>query len=343
MSCVGAKCETISAPKDKVITQIEHDCQKRQCDGNGNVEVVPDPGDLPADDNNACTIEDCDDATSPNAPAGALCPNGTCDGKGACATCEDGIKNGNEVDIDCGGPECPHCDGELCVGDSAGCQSGHCVDGVCCSTACDKKCEACVVSQTGVPTGTCAPIVAGKPDGNKCNGLGGCGVNNLCACEDGVKDQAETGVDCGGACAGCGPGTPCQDAFRMHHQCLRERGVLHEHVQRSLPAVRCSRVDGHVRPAPRAQQGRVCHGSSLRRHGRVQEGRGRALQREGECVTGFCSDGVCCAEACDGLCRACSAAVKQQGADGVCGFIKLGDDPNSECSSSCDGMGACAP
>lgn len=176
-------------------------------------EVVLDPGDNPEDDSNECTLEDCDDATSPNAPAGSSCPNGICDGNGTCATCEDGIRNGNEVDVDCGGPDCPHCDGELCTGEAAGCQSGHCVDGVCCSTACDKKCESCVVTETGAPTGTCAPMMLGKPDGNLCNGLGGCGLNNLCACEDGVKDQAETSVDCGGACAGCSPGTPCRQAF----------------------------------------------------------------------------------------------------------------------------------
>ncbi len=343
VSCVGVKCETISAPKDKVITQIEHDCQKRQCDGNGNVEVVPDPGDLPENDNNECTVEDCDDATSPNAPAGVSCLNGICDGNGKCATCEDGIKNGNEVDIDCGGPDCPHCDGELCGGEAVGCQSGHCVDGVCCSTACDKKCESCVVSQTGVPTGTCAPVMLGKPDGNKCNGLGGCGVNNLCACEDGVKDQAETGLDCGGACAGCGPGTPCQNDFECTSNACAG-GVCCTSTCNG-PCQQCDAPGsmGTCVLLPALSKGACAMDQACDAMGVCRKVVGEPCNGKGECVTGFCSDGVCCAEACDGLCRACSAAVKQQGADGVCGFIKLGDDPNSECSSSCDGMGSCAP
>ena len=70
---------------------------------------------------------------------------------------------------------------------------------------------------------------------------------------------------------------------------------------------------------------------------------GESCGGKAECVSGFCVDGVCCAEACDGLCRSCSAAVKQQGADGICGFIKVGTNPEFECAQSCDGMGSCGP
>lgn len=39
-----------------------------------------------------------------------------------------------------------------------------------------------------------------------------------------------------------------------------------------------------------------------------------------ECASGYCSDGVCCDFACDGVCDSCSAALKASGADsGVCG------------------------
>jgi hypothetical protein len=212
VTCPGATCQTTNAPPGKRLAQIAHDCTRRQCDGAGNVILVAEPGDAPEDDGNPCTIEDCDDATPPNAPAGTGCINGVCDGLGHCATCDDGIRNGNETDVDCGGPECPHCDGEVCSGDPSGCQSGHCVDGVCCTTACDKKCDACAVSFTGVPSGMCAPVILGKQHGDSCMQLGGCGVANLCACEDSVKNQDEAGVDCGGICAaGCNAGVPCKE------------------------------------------------------------------------------------------------------------------------------------
>jgi hypothetical protein len=344
-SCVGLKCETVSAPKDKVIIQIEHDCLKRQCDGNGNVVVVPDLGDIPENDNNGCTVEDCDDTTSPNAPAGSPCPNGVCDGNGACATCDDGIKNGNEVDVDCGGPNCPHCDGELCVGDALGCQSGHCVEGVCCSTACDKKCESCVVSRTGAPTGTCAPVLLGKPDGSKCDSLGGCGVNNLCACEDGVKNQSEPGIDCGPVCAvGCAPGTLCTGSFDCKsNECSNgvccSTACKGECEQCNLPGSM-----GTCAKLPALSQGKCPMDQACNTNGECRKKAGEPCSNgQLECVSGFCSDGVCCAEACDGPCRACSSAVKGQGADGVCGFIKSGGDPDAECSTSCDGAGSCAP
>jgi hypothetical protein len=45
-------------------------------------------------------------------------------------TCADGIKNGNETDVDCGGPTCPKCaDGKTCLG-ATDCQSGVCSGGV---------------------------------------------------------------------------------------------------------------------------------------------------------------------------------------------------------------------
>ncbi len=202
--CRGATCESINASPDAPIGQISHDCSKRQCDGNGSVVTLPDPDDIPENDGNGCTVEDCDDSTSPNVAAGVACANGACDGLGHCSTCDDGSRDGNETDVDCGGPDCPGCDGELCGGDAADCQSGHCIDGVCCTTACDRKCDACAVGFTGAPSGMCAPVLLGKQHGSSCMELGGCGVGSLCACEDSVKNQDESAVDCGGICAaGC--------------------------------------------------------------------------------------------------------------------------------------------
>ena len=65
----------------------------------------------------------------------------------------------------------------------------------------------------------------------------------------------------------------------------------------------------------------------------------------GECASGFCPDGFCCATACDGACQACSTLKKGSGANGTCGNIANGTDPQSECSgaSTCDGAGMCTP
>ena len=67
--------------------------------------------------------------------------------------------------------------------------------------------------------------------------------------------------------------------------------------------------------------------------------------------TSTVADGVCCNVACAGLCSACTAAKKGGGADGACGSIAAGTDPDGECAeqgaNSCgtdgagDGAGAC--
>ena len=67
----------------------------------------------------AITNISCDDETG---TGGASCFNGIKDGTetgvdcggpdcGPCATCDDGIKNGQETGIDCGGPDCEPCTG----------------------------------------------------------------------------------------------------------------------------------------------------------------------------------------------------------------------------------------
>jgi len=60
------------------------------------------------------------------------------------------------------------------------------------------------------------------------------------------------------------------------------------------------------------------------------------------CASGFCVDGVCCANACLGPCRSCN----QPGADGVCKGYAAMTDPDFECTTAgmaCNGAGACGP
>jgi hypothetical protein len=60
-----------------------------------------------------------------------------------------------------------------------------------------------------------------------------------------------------------------------------------------------------------------------------------------ECQSGVCADGVCCASACTGLCRACSMS-KTGKPNGTCDFVAYGLDPDDECGAlQCDGAGAC--
>lgn len=62
-----------------------------------------------------------------------------------------------------------------------------------------------------------------------------------------------------------------------------------------------------------------------------------------QCLSSYCVDGFCCNNICMGSCQACSAAKKGSGANGACGSIAAGQDPDSECNpGECNGAGSCA-
>lgn len=84
-------------------------------------------------DGNSCSIDACGAGVCSwiPEPDGTSCEIGTCQ-SGMCApACSDGIRNGNETDVDCGGPNCQECvSGRTClVGND--CLSGICTAGIC--------------------------------------------------------------------------------------------------------------------------------------------------------------------------------------------------------------------
>ncbi|MDA8772045.1 M43 family zinc metalloprotease [Flavobacteriales bacterium] len=101
-------------------------------------------------------------------------------------TCDDGIQNGDETGIDCGGScaACATCDDGIQNGDETG------ID-------CGGSCAACATCDDG--------ILNGDETGIDCGGS--CAA---CAtCDDGILNGDETGVDCGGPdCEPCQTG-PC--------------------------------------------------------------------------------------------------------------------------------------
>ncbi len=79
---------------------------------------------------------------------------------------------------------------------------------------------------------------------------------------------------------------------------------------------------------------------------------GHACSATADCASGFCVDGLCCDEACDEACHACSAAQTGSGVDGTCGDALSGTNPGGLCATmlpstcgttgTCDGKGSCA-
>ena len=66
---------------------------------------------------------------------------------------------------------------------------------------------------------------------------------------------------------------------------------------------------------------------------------GAACTSNTSCASGFCADGVCCANDCAGTCRSCN----QPASNGLCLGYPLGTDPEMECTTgmTCNGAGAC--
>jgi len=166
---------------------------------------------LPIDGQGVVPSESCAADTD---CASKHCQNGACQA----ASCDDGIANQGEVDVDCGGP-CPlRCAlGSLCKADS------DCDAGLFCPAG-SRKC-ALVSCQDGLRNGS--EILAdcgggacpGCPTGTPCTTGADC-LSAVCnagacaagTCRDGVKNQTEVDVDCGGSCPACAPGRACNAA-----------------------------------------------------------------------------------------------------------------------------------
>lgn len=148
-------------------------------------------------------------------PGGRYCIENTCYG-GSLPVCDvDGVKNGEETGVDCGGTACDACPiGSNCGKDwdcgSLACSSGtsrceaagHCRNGRLDEGEADTDCG-----------GECAPC---KP-GRLCRVANDCAAGSECendrcvqpTCSDGRKNGIEEGVDCGGEPdGGCPPCPP---------------------------------------------------------------------------------------------------------------------------------------
>ena len=100
---------------------------------------------------------------------------------GSSSSCSDGIQNGDETGIDCGG-SCPTACDTTC-GD--GIQNGT-ETGVDCGGA---ECDPCATCEDGLLNGSETGIDCGGSDCEPC-----------ATCDDGIQNGNELGVDCGGDC-----------------------------------------------------------------------------------------------------------------------------------------------
>jgi len=151
------------------------------------------------------------------------CPSKVCDlHTKTCKApaCDDGVKNADETDLDCGGATCAKCDVQKTCADSTDCASGVCAEG-----SGGKRCQAPTCSD-GIKDGDETDVDCGGGTCGKCSETKGCTVRDDCStdvcksgvcvvpvCNDGETNGSETDVDCGGPdCPRCASTKACTTA-----------------------------------------------------------------------------------------------------------------------------------
>jgi alpha-tubulin suppressor-like RCC1 family protein len=274
--------------------------------------------------------------------ADGVCCDGAC--SGTCSACtaakkgygEDGacqaIAIGNDPDAECiggvcnGSGKCALDAGAACT-ENIVCSTGFCVNGVCCNEACSGICQACTAALKGEGSdGTCGEIAIGTDPANECaggtcSGTIGCSMaGNGAVCTSGnqcASGHCADGICCDSACSGtCDACTAAKKGSGLDGAC----GPI---ANGSDPDNEC--VNG------------ACDGASTCRLDNAQ-----ICSGDPQCLSGFCVDGYCCNNSCNGTCVACSKAKKGTGQNGTCGNIVKGTDPDAECGGlTCSGVGDC--
>jgi len=171
----GGSCKTKCANKkgcSKSSDCLSRVCKSKKCAAPTCSDGVKNGAESDKDCGGSCPTK-C--ANTKGCSVAADCQSGVCKGspkKCAAPTCSDGVKNGSEVDIDCGG-SCPTkcADNKSCL-NSSDCQSAVC-------NTSTKKCTAPTCSD-GVKNGQESDIDCGGSCPAKCNAGKKCSVDTDC-------------------------------------------------------------------------------------------------------------------------------------------------------------------
>lgn len=184
-ACLGKACDPSLGPaacgNHTFCSPLDNICCTTPCDGKCEACVGDKTGEP--------------DGTCAPIPYGTD-PDQECAAQGACGAapgkcrCEDGVKNADESDVDCGGATCARCGGGQMCGMASDCAANvaECVDGACCNSICELPCTHCD------PVGQCVFVPAGFDDAF-CGATKACGANGA-----GCVGKAGTACASGSQC-----------------------------------------------------------------------------------------------------------------------------------------------
>jgi hypothetical protein len=293
----------------------------------------------------------------------AMMPASECDGNGTCVAgeavaCAPYLCEGQNCRVTCtSDSQC--LPPRICTNGSCGkrgpgqtcgtaeqCESGFCVDGVCCENACAGRCNTCASARA---RGKCVPVPAGNADLRAlapgagaidpallCTDAGAqsCGANGRCDGKGGCEIYRDNTI--------CGPGTCDATANRATAPSVCRAGRCESPAaQTCAPFTGCSanRCNTSCNADRDCSAGNVCTAGSC-----GKRPIGSICSRDDECGgPGICAQGRCCSASCDRACMACNL----EGQVGTCAPVPSGGaDPtgacrNDACNNGCDGAGSC--
>lgn len=358
-TCVNKVCGVDNTPNNTNLpdqNQTGGDCQELQCNGQGGTKSVAIND--PFDDKNQCTTDTCNSGTpvNTNKNVNDSCSqnNGSfCDGNGSCVEC-------NQASQCSGAPDCQI---DICSMQNT-CQfeneplstpapSSYQTSGDCKLVVCDGN-----GAVSGTPQNQnidlpvdgndctedkCANGVPSNPDeaagtscvGGVCNGMGICAecvddttcpANKTCDVAT-FSCKLKQGQTCAVA-ADCITGQ-CADGLCCDTACA----ATCEHCALAASKGTCTAVPTGQDTGGDCPSGQACDGSKA-----CKSEDGQSCSGGGDCLSSFCTDGVCCDNACGGTCERCN-----DGTVGQCEAVATGSDPDNECSGMdvCNGMGSC--
>jgi hypothetical protein len=315
-SCVGSASGTTCLIDAGVACTSDEQCGSGHCvDGVCCDSVCSDLCDSCSSANTGLHDGECGPVTAGSDPHNECPGDVSCDGAGACAYAQAG---------------------DACEGDYA-CASGHCVDGVCCATACTDTCETC----NGAAPGTCTSVVSTE-DADTCAlaVAGGACASPPCACDSSGACKASGAVVCGsgGECASgyCLGGICCSG------ECSGGCYSCNAADTGAAPGM-CAPIREGLDPYDSCPGVAACNGEGAC----FAKAMGSSCSHDYECVRVagdvHCVDSVCCNSACDQLCYSCAGQPTTSSSAGFCAPVKNGLDGANECpgATACNGKGAC--
>jgi len=236
-------------------------------------------------------------------------------------------------------------DADACTKDED-CASQHCVENVCCNTACTGTCKTCLASRKASgQDGVCGDVKVNTDPRNVCatSAVATCGFEGTCNGSGACKFYP-AGTEC--AAATCPSATSENPADTCNGSGTCSVAAEKACAPGYLCAGGACKTSCNGNADCNTAAGYECTGD------KCLIPLGLPCTPEDSCATGHCVDGVCCVSACDGACSACTNNETGQ-PDGTCAFALGGRDPRNECEldaeyptscredGTCDGQGAC--